>query len=64
MACRGISEGHAILDCGHCGGSGYNMVLYDNLLPKKETCKTCEGTCLVRIPLKKIPILDYTPEVV
>lgn len=62
MACRGIHEGYAVLDCSHCEGSGHIWVLESHFPPRKETCKQCKGTCLVRIPLKEVPILDDAPE--
>lgn len=62
MSCRGIHDGYAILDCSYCGGSGGIMVLQEGFPVSKKTCEQCKGTCLVRVPLKDVPILNYMPD--
>ena len=61
MACRGIKDNYAIIDCTACNGQGYITVLHDHLPPNRETCKVCEGTCVVRVPIIKIPVLNELP---
>jgi len=56
MACRYIDSKFAYIDCEACNGLGYNNVLEENGSPKKEPCKVCHATCLVKIPLNSIPI--------
>jgi hypothetical protein len=63
VACRGIHEDYAVLDCSYCNGKGNLWILKDNFPPRKETCKMCKGTCLIRIPLKNVPVLDDTLEI-
>jgi hypothetical protein len=56
MACRHIDNKFAYLDCAACNGTGYMMILLENDPPIKESCKVCGSTCLVKIPLKDIPV--------
>lgn len=60
MACRGVYKEYAVIDCAACEGNGEIVVLRDCSPIKKEQCLICKGTCLVKVPLKEIPILNYT----
>ena len=57
MTCKGVEGYYAIVDCKDCEGIGYYMQLNGISPPSKETCPTCKGTCLNRIPILDIPII-------
>jgi hypothetical protein len=56
MACKHIDNKFAYIDCGACNGEGHTWLIGNDEPPTKEPCKACGSTCLVKIPLKDIPI--------
>lgn len=52
-----FKEDYVIITCRNCKGLGTHSI--SNELPfKEETCPSCLGIGLVRIPVNSIPILD------
>jgi DnaJ-class molecular chaperone len=55
MACRYIDSKFVYIDCEACNGSGSIATLEENG-PVKQPCGECHATCLVKIPIKQIPV--------
>ena len=58
MTCRLINDEYVVIDCNCCGGVGYLTQISEKNIAKKETCTVCMGTCLVRIRIEDIPVIN------